>query len=53
MEAEMESLLTPYAQSFDTNVLSVAFHPTEPRLASGGSLDGTAKIWTFTEGDLQ
>ena len=53
MEAEMESLLTPYAQSFDTDVLSVAFHPTEPRLASGGSLDGTAKIWTFTEGDLQ
>ena len=53
MEAEMESLLTPYAQSFDTNVLSVAFHPTEPRLATGGSLDGTAKIWTFTPSVLQ
>jgi len=52
MDAEMESLLTPYAQSFDTDVLSVAFHPFEPRLATG-SQDATAKIWTFTEGDLQ
>ena len=47
MESVSDSLLTPYAQSFDTNVLSVAFHPTEPRLATGGSVDGTAKIWTF------
>lgn len=48
----MESLLTPYANSFDAHVLSVAFHPTEPRLATG-SQDATAKIWTFTEGELQ
>lgn len=47
MESVSGSLLTPYAQSFDTNVLSVAFHPTAPRLATGGSVDGTAKIWTF------
>ena len=52
MESVSDSLLTPYAQSFDTNVLSVAFHPIEPRLATG-SQDATAKIWTFTEGDLQ
>jgi WD40 repeat protein len=52
MESVGDSLLTPYANSFDKDVLSVAFHPTEPRLATG-SLDATAKIWTFTEGDLQ
>jgi WD40 repeat protein len=53
MESVSGSILTPYAQSFDTNVLSVAFHPTEPRLATGGSVDGTAKIWTFIPSDLQ
>lgn len=52
MEAEMESLLTPYANSFDAHVLSVAFHPTAPRLATG-SQDAFAKIWTFTQGELQ
>jgi WD40 repeat protein len=52
MESVSDSLLTPYTNSFDTDVLSVAFHPTEHRLATGSS-DATAKIWTFTEGDLQ
>ena len=53
MESVSDSLLTPYKNSFDTNVLSVAFHPTGPRLATGGSVDGTAKIWTFIPSDLQ
>ena len=52
MESVSDSLLTPYAGSFDRSVLSVAFHPTEPRLATG-SQDATAKIWTFTQGELQ
>lgn len=52
MESVSDSIFTPYAQSFDTDVLSVAFHPTEPSLATG-SQDAFAKIWTFTQGELQ
>jgi len=43
----MERLLQPYAGSFDRSVLSVAFHPTEPRLVTGSQY-GTVKVWSFS-----
>jgi WD40 repeat protein len=43
----MERLLQPYAGSFDRSVLSVAFHPTEPRLVTGSQYR-TVKVWSFS-----
>lgn len=43
----MDRLLEPYAGSFDRSVLSVAFHPTEPRLVTGSQYR-TVKVWSFS-----
>lgn len=53
MEGGNDSLLTPYANSFDINVLSVSFHPTAPRLATGCLKNANPKIWQFSPDDLQ
>jgi WD40 repeat protein len=52
MEGGNDSLLTRYTNSFDIDVLSVSFHPTQPRLATC-SQTAPAKIWQFSPDDLQ
>lgn len=52
MEGGNDSLLTRYTNSFDIDVLSVSFHPTEPRLATGSRTD-PAKIWMFSPDNLK
>jgi WD40 repeat protein len=52
MEGGNDSLLTRYKNSFDIDVLSVSFHPTQPRLATC-SQTAPAKIWTFSPDNLE
>ena len=44
----MDRLLVPYAGFFDQCVLSLAFHPTDPCLATGSMYSPHIKVWDFS-----